>query len=296
LSHVCEIFDISLYAFDVTNKCFHRHLSKNRNYPPLVYYTVNNHMYWISDRDKAFNLTRKARDATTKIKSCVLVDEKQDDNNMFNQGTILENIPVSELTNIQTGAIIYSKNNLNDELDEIISRSNYIPAIKNHKFAVTEIRFRLGESDILLDSDPNDIHNINYKTVQELCNKTNTEFKNQSFGSFIKNLKERFYNKRNIRQTFKKEERQLIYQDCEHKCNHCNKQMTMKDMQIDHIVPLATGGTNDSDNLQALCKKCQLDKTKTELEICQTKQHRIIFQQHHPRDLQLICCFNLRFR
>ena len=42
--------------------------------------------------------------------------------------------------------------------------------------------------------------------------------------------------------------------------------MTIKEMQIDHIVPLATGGTNDSDNLQALCKKCHFDKTKTEQE------------------------------
>ena len=64
LSRVCEIFDISLYAFDVSNKCFHRHLSKNRHYPPLVYYTVNNHMYWVSDRDKAFSLTRQAREAS----------------------------------------------------------------------------------------------------------------------------------------------------------------------------------------------------------------------------------------
>ena len=37
-------------------------------------------------------------------------------------------------------------------------------------------------------------------------------------------------------------------------------------MQIDHIVPLAAGGDNEPDNLQALCKKCHFVKTKEEKE------------------------------
>ena len=37
-------------------------------------------------------------------------------------------------------------------------------------------------------------------------------------------------------------------------------------MHIDHIVPLAVGGTNDPDNLQVLCKKCHFSKTKGEQE------------------------------
>ena len=34
---------------------------------------------------------------------------------------------------------------------------------------------------------------------------------------------------------------------------------------IDHITPLAAGGTNDDDNLQILCKSCHLTKTQIEL-------------------------------
>ena len=34
--------------------------------------------------------------------------------------------------------------------------------------------------------------------------------------------------------------------------------------QVDHIVPRAKGGTDDMDNLQALCKPCHDAKTKTE--------------------------------
>ena len=40
-------------------------------------------------------------------------------------------------------------------------------------------------------------------------------------------------------------------------CNHCG--LTAE--QIDHILPLALGGTDDRDNLQALCKPCHKIKT-----------------------------------
>lgn len=31
--------------------------------------------------------------------------------------------------------------------------------------------------------------------------------------------------------------------------------------EVDHIIPLSKGGTNDRDNLQALCKECHEAKT-----------------------------------
>lgn len=36
--------------------------------------------------------------------------------------------------------------------------------------------------------------------------------------------------------------------------------------ELDHIVPLAQGGTNDDDNLQALCRACHAKKTASELQ------------------------------
>jgi len=46
-------------------------------------------------------------------------------------------------------------------------------------------------------------------------------------------------------------------------CSKCGISITIElegDPQIDHIVPLAQGGTNDLMNLQLLCKKCNLAK------------------------------------
>jgi 5-methylcytosine-specific restriction endonuclease McrA len=43
------------------------------------------------------------------------------------------------------------------------------------------------------------------------------------------------------------------------KCVYCRCDIT-KSYQVDHIVPVARGGTNDKANLQLLCKPCNLDK------------------------------------
>jgi 5-methylcytosine-specific restriction endonuclease McrA len=44
------------------------------------------------------------------------------------------------------------------------------------------------------------------------------------------------------------------------------KKLIKKAFDIDHIIPLAEGGTNDAVNLQVLCKPRHFEKTQTEHE------------------------------
>jgi len=46
-------------------------------------------------------------------------------------------------------------------------------------------------------------------------------------------------------------------------CNICNCPYTLKH-QVDHIIPLSFGGTDEWDNLQPICYKCHADKTRKE--------------------------------
>ena len=42
--------------------------------------------------------------------------------------------------------------------------------------------------------------------------------------------------------------------------NRCVKCSNQNDLQFDHIVAVANGGSNEIDNIQLLCKRCNLEK------------------------------------
>lgn len=48
---------------------------------------------------------------------------------------------------------------------------------------------------------------------------------------------------------------------------YCGKPVSDRDGTVDHMLPLARGGSNNDDNLVAACKKCnELKNNRTPLE------------------------------
>lgn len=54
--------------------------------------------------------------------------------------------------------------------------------------------------------------------------------------------------------------KQRLLDEAGGRCNVCGKELKLKTMEIDHRLPLAEGGSNDSLNLQALCRQCNQGK------------------------------------
>jgi 5-methylcytosine-specific restriction endonuclease McrA len=58
------------------------------------------------------------------------------------------------------------------------------------------------------------------------------------------------------------EARKYVFDRNGYQCQSCHEiELSAKKLQIDHIVPLAQGGTNDISNLQTLCAKCNREKS-----------------------------------
>ncbi len=51
--------------------------------------------------------------------------------------------------------------------------------------------------------------------------------------------------------------RQAVFQRDNHHCKNCN---SSENLTVDHIKPRVLGGSNDIDNLQCLCKRCNTSK------------------------------------
>lgn len=61
--------------------------------------------------------------------------------------------------------------------------------------------------------------------------------------------------------------RQAILDKFDGHCAYCGKEITLKEMQVDHIKPLCNGGTNDSDNLNPSCRRCNHYKRSGDTEV-----------------------------
>ena len=61
-------------------------------------------------------------------------------------------------------------------------------------------------------------------------------------------------------------DRQKVYDKYDGHCAYCGKPITIKDMQIDHILSKRNGGTDDIDNLNPSCRLCNHYKRAADIE------------------------------
>lgn len=55
--------------------------------------------------------------------------------------------------------------------------------------------------------------------------------------------------------------RKSVYAKYNGHCAICGRPVKYNDMTIDHIIPLSSGGTNEKDNLELSCLRCNLMKS-----------------------------------
>ena len=61
-------------------------------------------------------------------------------------------------------------------------------------------------------------------------------------------------------------DRQKVYDKYNGHCAYCGKAITIKDMQVDHILSKRNGGTNDIANLNPSCRLCNHYKRAYSIE------------------------------
>ena len=65
---------------------------------------------------------------------------------------------------------------------------------------------------------------------------------------------------KNLRINIPQAVRKYVLQRNNYQCQSCGRNNTETQLNIDHIIPLATGGSNDISNLQVLCSRCNQQK------------------------------------
>lgn len=81
------------------------------------------------------------------------------------------------------------------------------------------------------------------------------------------------------RKQFSQTQRMAVYNNSKGRCGICGKFIPYNSFTIDHIIPLAKGGTNAMDNLQVACGVCNLIKQDILPENLMKKLTEIILYQ-----------------
>jgi 5-methylcytosine-specific restriction enzyme A len=267
VNSICEKYDITHYCLDVHKSVIIKSLSKNQNHKALIYFSVNNHMYLIMD-----DVMRKSLVETVKEKenwnTSLLSDEVEDKTNIYDDYDIIEN-PKTFFTETKNTIYMFSRlgtTSINDIFQSLIVDHGVPDNIKCKKTKIEAFKYKKNNIIYMFVCDPNAVHNITYKEVKVLCEKNDLPFKNQTFMQVVKQLRSKYFDEITGRIKFTKEFKEMVLEKSEKKCSGCQCCLESKKYDIDHIKPLASGGTNEIDNLQALCKACHRDKTANENE------------------------------
>ena len=68
------------------------------------------------------------------------------------------------------------------------------------------------------------------------------------------------------RKKITKVERQQVYEKYDGHCAYCGNQIEIKDMQVDHMIPLRLGGGDEMSNYMPACRQCNHYKRGNSLE------------------------------
>jgi len=285
---ICKKLDISHYAYDITNKCFLKYVSKSYNHRGLYYYAINEHMYLINDKYTKKSMCARAKDEASVRTNIIETVEKK---NIFADLPIVENCDISSAKDLTESSILMftrvldsgtvneegetiftTRNEINKEMEDVIRLYNIIPAkINSTNYKVSSFEFSLGDNKFYCFLDANKVSDIytshaNHKNVKQLCTENKIEFKNQSLISYNKQKFTQIIEQKNKRVVFTPEEREALWVRDEETCCDCNEPIALDGFEIDHILPLSAFGTNNDNNLQCLCKSCHKLKTQFEKE------------------------------
>ena len=265
IKFLCTHLKRNMYAFDETQKLFHT-LTTNtsENYSPIVFYKLHGHCYLINDPSVIKSVATINALKGNKIITSTIEQIKEETNmEVFN----LEKYNVSQSKEMIEGIYLVNQSNLDDEITEFISTFDSIPRTKSKKSNVVEIKFEVGlvtreenKKYVIICIDATFADNFTYEQVKKVAEYSDIKYVNEGIGSLIMSILEK--GGKSCREVLSATDRKTLIETYGNMCNICK--IPCESYEIDHITPIASGGDNNTKNLQPLCNTCHKKKTTDE--------------------------------
>ena len=156
------------------------------------------------------------------------------------------------------------KSNITSETLKYISNYNSVPKTRNRDNVIVQISYQNKNDEIVfIACDTNYGQNIDYDQLKKVANENKIKYINEGIGSVLLDVIKN--SKKQERETLNEQEKIKLLKEYKNCCAIC--EVKANDYEIDHIVPLSAGGSNDIENFQPLCKDCHKQKSKEEKEM-----------------------------
>ena len=267
IKELCETIKRNMYAYDEDNKVF-LSVTKfpSKHYCPLIFYKLHGHFYLIDDPFTIRSVAESNKhNAIPMITMTVNEEVKREDLPV----TILDNFEVEKAMELTAGIYLVKKSSLNADVIRFYELYQMEPKIKTSGGNICEIRYlehgrrRNREQEVrqvIICVDATHGEKYSYQQLKNVADTNHIKYVNEGIGSLLVSIIKKSKQTKRVYLTDK--EKVTFFRKYENKCAVC--EIVCKELEIDHITPLACGGSNELDNLQPLCPDCHKLKTTEE--------------------------------
>ena len=258
IKSLCNEIGRNMYAYDDDDKCFNSITKfKSDHYAPVVFYKMNGHFYLIND-PKIIKRVGESNKSTVKKIITTIIEEKEQKDMEHLKVNLIDNFDVENAKQYEEGIYLMQKSNLNNEILSFITTYKEVPKTKNSDNVIVKFIYKNeNDKDVHIVVDANYGHQIEYDDIKKVAEKNNISYINEGIGSVIMEVIKQ--SKKGVREPIDENKRNEIINSYNKKCAVC--ELECEYFEIDHILPVCAGGTNEIDNLQPLCKDCHKSKS-----------------------------------
>jgi hypothetical protein len=258
IERLCQTLNRSMYAFDDNSKCFSSYVCNSSHYCPIIFYQYQGHCYMIDAKNIIKSMSEVAKpDNNKRIVSSNNVEIKSSELPVFHS----QYFDCENAKTLDTGIYLLQQSNIDDEVLNYISTYGELPKTKNRGNVIIKFEyFNQNGGLVSVCCDANYGSNIEYGSIVKVAKTNNIDYVNEGFGSVILSI----FNKPEDREFLTNDVKNLLNLKYGNKCALCHIENSK--YEYDHITPLASGGSNDTNNFQPLCIDCHRNKTREENE------------------------------
>ena len=273
IAELCKATKRNMYAYDASDRVFDSVMNQSSHYCPVVFYKLHGHMYLIDNPETIRSVAESNKKKGTKIVSVSITDDKE---RPISEVFQLEKFNAADAPTMVEEVYLLNQSSLDKEIVEFITTHSHTPETKTRKSSVVQFRFQVGLQNVydrkdrkyvVVCVDATYAERYGYDDIKRVADHNRIPYTNEGIGSLIMSILAK--GSRSCREYLNGDERAALCAQYNNLCALCS--LPADKFEIDHIHPIAGGGSNSIGNLQPLCFSCHRAKSADERQLGEYK-------------------------